>query len=205
MATEALPRDPWERRRRETAKAYAAFEVYYRMPTAERSYRAVARDLGKSGSLISKWMGQHEWRERAEAWDAEQSRIARAQLQERIQKMRADHATTGAALISMGLRTLQARWVTWQETLKGEIAAAVPIAQRTPPPFTPREAARLVAVGGPLESRALGEPDRLVVKPSSEDEPFEDPYAHVPLDERRALLERLRAVREGQEEDDADE
>jgi hypothetical protein len=67
-------REAWERRPGESARAYEAFARYRDLPIAERSYRRVAQELGKSGALIARWCSAHNWTDRAAAWDAEQER-----------------------------------------------------------------------------------------------------------------------------------
>ena len=79
----------WSRRRDETPVAYAAF-VCYRDLGAKRTIVAVARELGKSESLLRRWAHRHEWRERVWAWDASQARdaeaVVRAEYQEALRR-----------------------------------------------------------------------------------------------------------------------
>ncbi|KAA9379662.1 hypothetical protein F5972_08395 [Microbispora cellulosiformans] len=60
---------PWERRNDESAPAFEAFAAYRDMPATERSYRDVARQLGKSATLIARWGSTHKWPERVAAYD----------------------------------------------------------------------------------------------------------------------------------------
>jgi hypothetical protein len=58
----------WERQLDEGPQAFDAF-VIYRDMSGRRSQRAVARALGKSESLISKWASRHDWTGRVAAYD----------------------------------------------------------------------------------------------------------------------------------------
>lgn len=60
---------PWSRQIGETSKAYAAFVCYRDLGTA-RTLRRVALELDRSFQLISKWSSEHDWPERARAWDS---------------------------------------------------------------------------------------------------------------------------------------
>lgn len=53
----------------ESAKAYEAFRAYIEMDAGERSYQAVADQLGKNLSLIKGWGANYDWQERARAYD----------------------------------------------------------------------------------------------------------------------------------------
>lgn len=61
-------RQPWERQKGETSQAYEAFRTYMEMG-AKRATRKVARKLGKSDTLISRWSSKHSWVKRVEAWE----------------------------------------------------------------------------------------------------------------------------------------
>ncbi len=69
----------YARKRREGIKPYAAFQIYFEMGET-RSLSAVAKQVGKSLSLIEKWSTLWDWVNRARAWDAslEPSRLAKA-------------------------------------------------------------------------------------------------------------------------------
>lgn len=59
---------PWTRREDESTPAYDAFRTYLNMGT-ERSTAAVARELGKSKTLMDRWSGTHSWADRVRAHD----------------------------------------------------------------------------------------------------------------------------------------
>jgi hypothetical protein len=65
---------PWERLHGEHEKRWEAFQIY-RDLGAERSLARVARQLGKSNTLIERWSGEDSWVMRAEAFDVDLDRI----------------------------------------------------------------------------------------------------------------------------------
>ena len=105
MNKTTIPPEPWERQQGESAKAFEAFAIYRDMP--QRSIREVARQLGKSNTIIARWSSNHEWQKRVAAWDGEQDRIAReAQIQE-IKKMRKRHADLATAMLVKASKALK--------------------------------------------------------------------------------------------------
>jgi hypothetical protein len=65
----------------ESAKAYAAFQVYYLASPNLRSLRQVALQLDKSETLIERWSGSFDWVRRTEAWDRHQAQIVAAECE----------------------------------------------------------------------------------------------------------------------------
>lgn len=59
---------PWERQKGESAQAFEAFSLYLEMG-ADRSLRAVSKELSKSIPLIKRWCSAYNWVERCRAWD----------------------------------------------------------------------------------------------------------------------------------------
>lgn len=59
----------------ESAQAYQAAVAYFEMG-ADRSQEAVSQKLGKSRQLMSRWSAQHDWPERARAYDAQLAELA---------------------------------------------------------------------------------------------------------------------------------
>lgn len=65
---------PWEQRDDETTKAYQAFSVYMRLGP-DRSQAALWEKLRKPGQSdkrpghLARWSAEHEWVDRAKAWD----------------------------------------------------------------------------------------------------------------------------------------
>jgi hypothetical protein len=56
---------PWLRLETESSPAYEAFRAYQRLGTCEK----VAKDLGKSLTLITGWSSKHSWVARQRAFD----------------------------------------------------------------------------------------------------------------------------------------
>lgn len=70
-------------KRRESAKAAAAFRIYQDLGY-DRSLRAVASRLGRCQRIVERWSAQHGWVARVQAWDERQGEIrARRRLRER--------------------------------------------------------------------------------------------------------------------------
>lgn len=101
---------PWERREKETSKAYEAFCIYRDMGI-QRSLSKVAEALQKSETLMGRWSGTHSWVERAAAWDDEQERKEREQaLKEQakaIKEMRKRHADLANAMLIKAAKALK--------------------------------------------------------------------------------------------------
>lgn len=96
----------WEPLEGESSKAYEAFSIYRDMGT-QRSLSKVAEKLQKSETLMGRWSGQHNWVERAAAWDTEQDRIVRQQQLEDIKKMRKQHADLAYSMLIKAARALK--------------------------------------------------------------------------------------------------
>ena len=88
MATnKTIEAEPWERQPEETPKAFEAFCVY-RDLGAERSIAKAGKQLGKNRVTLEGWSSKYEWVKRCAAWDAEQDRIARVEMQRDMAKTR---------------------------------------------------------------------------------------------------------------------
>lgn len=57
---------PWERLDKESDKAYEAFRLYLEA----RSITKVVQILNKSRALIGRWSSEHDWKNRAAAFDS---------------------------------------------------------------------------------------------------------------------------------------
>lgn len=97
---------PWERQEKESAKAFEAFCIYRDMGI-QRSVRKVARELGKSETLMARWSGNYNWVERATAWDEEQDRIVRQMQLDDIKKMRKRHAEIATDMLVKAAAALE--------------------------------------------------------------------------------------------------
>jgi hypothetical protein len=79
---------PWEQQRHESAAAFAAFLIYLGLG-AERTFIAVARQLGRHKSLVYRWARRHCWADRAYQWDLTRARETEAVVrQEREEALR---------------------------------------------------------------------------------------------------------------------
>jgi hypothetical protein len=118
--------EPWLRLRpkqgkygaTESAKAYAAFQLYFQTPADRRSLRQTALEVGRSESLVERWSSRFSWVLRTEAWDRRQARISAAareqkrQAEQRKWESRIDETLEtgykgGRALFGAGLQSLQ--------------------------------------------------------------------------------------------------
>lgn len=52
----------------------------------------MARELGKSASLIARWSARHDWASRVAAWDAEEDRRKREAHLDQVEQMSRRHA-----------------------------------------------------------------------------------------------------------------
>ncbi len=95
--------NPWERRPKESYQAYEAFQKFL----VERSYPKVAEAVGKSLSLIKRWAKNHNWRERADAWDNEVNRKAMAKAEDEFASMILRQLTVGKMFQVKGANAIQ--------------------------------------------------------------------------------------------------
>ena len=97
---------PWERQPSDTTKSFEAFQAYRDMGK-ERSLRELARQLGKSNTIVGQWSVKHDWKRRIESWEAEQDRIKRADLMKGIGAMRQRHAKIAESMLEKAAKALQ--------------------------------------------------------------------------------------------------
>lgn len=96
------PVEPWEKRPGETGRAHEAFRAYRDAgPT-----RTLAAVTDAHGSTVQRWATRHDWRERAEAWDAELHRVEDARRLDAIRTMDDVHQRAARAMIQTALRSL---------------------------------------------------------------------------------------------------
>ncbi len=130
MATNKTP-VPWDRQEGETPRAYEAFCKYRDMGT-DRAIRAVARELGKSATLMARWSSNNNWVDRVAAWDAEQDRImrelARKEEAKAIRDMRKRHADLANAMLVKAAKALKA--IPDDEVKAGDISRMVDVASK---------------------------------------------------------------------------
>ncbi|MDR4483809.1 MAG: hypothetical protein R3B95_11455 [Nitrospirales bacterium] len=90
----------WDRLPGESVKAFAAFKVYRDMGM-ERSYRKVAKTLGRNLSWIRDWGGKYEWTRRVEAWEDHLNRLEVKAQEDAIKEMNKEQASVGRAMLSV--------------------------------------------------------------------------------------------------------
>lgn len=95
--------EKWERQAGESYPAFEAFQTYL----TERSYPKTAERLSKSVTLIKRWSKQKNWRERADAWDAEISRKAMQKAADDFAKMIERQINIGRMFQSRGANAIQ--------------------------------------------------------------------------------------------------
>lgn len=84
-------RDPWERQRGESSKAFAAF-CAFRDAGGTRGVQRVATELAKSRTLMARWAARWNWHERAAAWDRKLDDEARAAAVAEVKQAAVNHA-----------------------------------------------------------------------------------------------------------------
>ena len=140
---------PWQRRKGESRKAYAAF-LAYRDLGPDRSLSRVAEALGKQLSLMKRWSAKHEWVWRAEAWDQarrveadETSRRAReAAYERRLASAEQLERVAMAGLRSLMVRDPHTGEARFDPRLKpGDIASLIRVAAQILPTPVPAASA----------------------------------------------------------------
>src|SRR4051794_39217935 len=89
---------PYERQDGESKQAFEGFVVYRNLGLT-RNLKDVGRKIGKNHSLIKRWSSQHNWVERAQAFDNEMDKrtiLENAQLRKQMVK---DHAEVSRQLL----------------------------------------------------------------------------------------------------------
>ena len=125
-------REPWERRKHESSKAYAAFCHYRDTPPQMRSLRkccAAYLGEGYTSKLRQwfRWCSKYSWVERVNAWEREQQRLVFLARQDMIQRMQERHALQARALQGKAitrLKDMDAGELTPQAVLRFFIEAA---------------------------------------------------------------------------------
>jgi hypothetical protein len=123
MATKTNKRnlaEAWERQPKETIQAYEAYSVYRDMGN-QRSYAKVARELGKSLSLIEKWGKMWNWVGRTSQYEYHMDKVAMDIREETVRTMLKRHIGTSIVLqekVEAGLKSLKASKMTPMEIVK---------------------------------------------------------------------------------------
>ncbi len=96
----------WERRKGESEQAYEAFSIY-RDLGLQRSNAKVCEQLSKSRQLISRWKTQHDWDERARAYDNDLAKRAHAEAVRDLKDMTGRHIRMAVQLQAKALEALK--------------------------------------------------------------------------------------------------
>lgn len=161
-------RKPWDRQPGESRQAHAALRAYLELgPT--RSHVAVARELGKSATLVARWSARWGWQVRTEAYDRHLDRARDAAAIAAREEMGRRHADLAMQMLDAVAQRLS--------TLDGDR-------------LRPADLARLVEVAVRVERLARGLPDRVEVG-GVDGGPVV--VAALTAEERRARLYELRA------------
>lgn len=135
---------PWERLQREPDAAWGAFVYYRDTNPRNRSIKKCVNALYGTLDAVSSWEKysvKWRWRERVEAWDAEQDRVAREARLEAIRQMDDRHVSEARALQAKALERLR---------------------QIDPKELKPREVLNYLIEAAKLERLAMGQPDQIV-------------------------------------------
>lgn len=123
---------PWDRRPGESARAYETFRRFRDLGPLRQLDMVVAGET--TIRTVREWSRRADWKDRAEAWDAEVHRMEDARRLEAIRTMHDVHQRAGRAVMQKALAAL----------------AAV-----TPEEIPPYAAARLLDLGARLERDTL--------------------------------------------------
>lgn len=140
----SVAEDVWDKRRSESAKAFAAFAIY-RDQLAGRSLSKVAAVVGKDLRWMKSWSALHDWVARAHAYDAHLDRSHQEQQERDRADMLVRHAKAAIAVQTTVLKAL---------------------AQVAPDDLTTSDIPRWLDVAVRIErmARGAGEPDSEKVK-----------------------------------------
>lgn len=140
MTSVAIPdRELWEKRPRESFKAFAAFAVYRDLGPERTLPKTTAALSGKPGlEMIQKWSAANDWIERAEAYDLYIDRRLREQREGDIVQAERNERAIGLSLQRVAAQRIQGRGVLGEE---GFIAAL------SPGELTPQDVARFATEG----------------------------------------------------------
>ncbi|WP_369394418.1 hypothetical protein AB5J72_47965 [Streptomyces sp. CG1] len=160
--------DSWERQDGESRQAFEAFAVYRDLGPA-RSVTKVARELGKSRTLLGRWSRQYAWVMRSVAYDREQDRLFLAEQAQARREIARRHAELAQAVQSKAVARLQAL---------------------DPRELSPSELLRYIQVAVEIGRRAVGEAPSPAVTAEAQEQGAD--VAALADEERRARMDQLR-------------
>ena len=106
MARQRETEGKWYRQKGESEQAYEAFKMYYKMGT-KRSCMKVAKELGRSGTLITGWCSKWDWVERSRAYDNALEKEAFKSACDAIKKMNQQQAQIGLLVQKKAIEALK--------------------------------------------------------------------------------------------------
>jgi hypothetical protein len=146
-----IERNLWDRQPDESSGAFAAWVVYRDM-VPDRKQSRVARELKKSGQLISKWSAKNQWARRVEAWEIYLDQRRREETVLEVIEARKRQLQIGKLLLSKGLEALLALKPTIaRKNAAGEVEHILCI--------KPGDLVKLLEAGARFVKVALGEVD----------------------------------------------
>jgi hypothetical protein len=176
------PTDPWDRRLNETPAAYAAF-VVYRDQGITRSQHKTAEAIGKSRGLLCGWSRQHNWVDRATAWDDHLQRQHDLEAVAAIRAMGDRHANTALLMQQKAIEALQAM---------------------NPSRLSPAEIRNFLVDAIKLERQARGEPDKIDVTTRGEQLTVSVRKAPEQVEDVEAVLQMAEILKRSHMMSDAD-
>lgn len=104
----AMPTDtePWLRLPTDTSKSFEAF-IVYRDLGPSRTLQKAADMLRKSGGTVRRWASRHHWAERAAAFDQDQDKLWRKQVDAERHVVAKQHVRIQGVIIGRGVEALQ--------------------------------------------------------------------------------------------------
>lgn len=175
--------EPWERQPDETPKQWSMFVVYREMGLT-RNYAKAAKEIGKNTSYVSKIARDHNWKERAHAWDEYEDRMRRLGHIEAIRKMTDMHNKVGGLMLQKALQRLQ--------TLQ-------------PSELDSSDVRQMIVEGARMQRQSLGQPEthtQIDIAPADQDQSRFATAAATSPEVIDALRRALTDTADKQEDDD---
>lgn len=150
MRYEEPERDPWERQKGESLRAFEGFRQYRDMDPLDRSIRKCVRQnhppekYKRLVETFKRWSAENDWVKRVEAWDDEVDRATRATHMNALKEMRERHVKAGRAMQQLAVVAME------------RVRHAMDRSEKYVPP--PGVVPQLMTQGTQIERLALGEP-----------------------------------------------
>ncbi len=134
-----LGSDKPPRIKRENKTMAEAFELYLSMGPDERSYRLVAKKIGKSEKAVQMWAQSFQWQDRLKEREEKQNKLTANRIDETAAQRRARHAKIAFEMTDKIYNELKdtsyleakpsdlARFVTLEREIHGDASSPAPI------------------------------------------------------------------------------